>query len=109
MARIRSVFLLARGAAWGRQDKGDHRGKGSDSAGLGSAEMSAKSQPQVEGETPNTLAIPAGTAKGSFSLRGRKEQSRISLGKARSDGPALHRLALSVINPLSQRGKAVQT
>lgn len=100
MARIRSGFLLARGAAWGLQDTGDHREKGSDTAGMGSVEMSAKCHAWVKGEEfPNTLActLPHNASLHCKALQRavfpcveekNNPQSKISLGKAHNS-PAL--------------------
>lgn len=73
MARMRFGFLLAKGAAWGLKDTGDHREKGSDTAGRGSGEMSAKSQAWVRGRVAKHTATecplhPRALQRVSFSL-----------------------------------------
>lgn len=59
MASIGCGFTSPRGAAWGPLDRGVHRQRGSDMAGMGSTQMSVRSHAQVKGEmSPNAILCP---------------------------------------------------
>lgn len=102
-ARIRSGFLVARGAAWGPRDAGDHRD--TDQILQGWALEQCQPNVTLGSRGRGSEYPPLPRCRGSLSSCGRKGQPPTQNPGEGSQGPALPSLALS---PLKVQGWAPQ-